>query len=72
MGSAGEHAMALEFPLNGVDCVICARPGLAFVPNLGVKHINGWCEFSNIDRPMLARNRKTELTAAITGLSKSA
>lgn len=32
-----------EYPLNGVPCVECGRPGLAFVPPIGVKHQTGWC-----------------------------
>lgn len=37
--------MEQQFPLYGVPCIICERPGLAFVPATGVKHAQGWCVF---------------------------
>lgn len=40
-----------EFPLNGVPCVECGRPGLAFVPPVGVKHRSGWCRIGYAEWP---------------------
>lgn len=38
-----------EYPLYGVACVECGRPGLTFVPSLGVKHRSGWCRASTAE-----------------------
>ncbi|MBF4997353.1 hypothetical protein IRT45_09300 [Nocardia sp. BSTN01] len=63
--------MTHEFPLYGVNCVICGRPGVAFVPDVGVKHMSGWCRFPAADRSLRTLLR-AELAASSTGLARSA
>lgn len=64
--------MTRQFPLYGVNCVICGRPGVAFVPNLGVKHMSSWCELPVVDRSSRSRPRGAEFAASCAGLPRSA
>lgn len=33
----------IEYQLHGIPCVVCGRPGIAFVPFVGIRHAHDVC-----------------------------